>query len=180
MVLTTDRLVLREFVEEDWPAVLAYQNDPRYLHYYRWTERTAEEVRAFVDRMVAQQGETPRLRYQFAIVLATGGPLIGNVGIRLKGVDSHAADIGYELNPRCWGFGYATEAARAVAALGFGQFGLHRISAHCVADNGASARVLEKLGMQLEGRRRDGERFKGRYWDTLHYAMLEQAWREIR
>ncbi|NLE76094.1 MAG: GNAT family N-acetyltransferase, partial [Chloroflexi bacterium] len=31
MILTTHRLRLREFVAEDWPAVLAYQSDPRYL-----------------------------------------------------------------------------------------------------------------------------------------------------
>jgi RimJ/RimL family protein N-acetyltransferase len=43
MILTTERLVLREFEESDWPDVLAYQSDPRYLRYYEWTERTPEE-----------------------------------------------------------------------------------------------------------------------------------------
>ncbi len=49
---------------------------------------------------------------------------------------------------------------------------VHRITAWLVADNVASARVLEKNGFQLEGRLRDKEMYKGRYWDVLMYARL--------
>ena len=52
------------------------------------------------------------------------------------------------------------------------ELGVHRISAWLVADNVASARVLEKNGFQLEGRLRDKEMYKGRYWDVLMYARL--------
>lgn len=44
MELITERLVLREFEESDWTAVLAYQRDPLYLRYYEWTERTPTAV----------------------------------------------------------------------------------------------------------------------------------------
>jgi RimJ/RimL family protein N-acetyltransferase len=54
---------------------------------------------------------------------------------------------------------------------------VHRIWAGCIADNAASTRVLEKLGMQLEGRLREKEHFKGRWWDTLVYAILEDDWK---
>ena len=64
--------------------------------------------------------------------------------------------------------------------FGFGELKLHRLWATCLADNTASARVLEKLGMQLEGRLRENEWFKGRWWDTLHYAILEQEWGQTR
>jgi RimJ/RimL family protein N-acetyltransferase len=176
MILTTDRLVLREFVEEDWPAVLAYQNDPRYLRFYAWTRRTPEDVQGFVARFIAQQERQPRLKFQLAITLPTTGQLIGNAGIRIKTAGGHEADIGYELDPQHWGLGYASEAARSLVQLGFDQLRLHRISAHCLTENLASARVLEKLGMRLEGRQRDSERFKGRYWDTLHCAILDHEW----
>jgi RimJ/RimL family protein N-acetyltransferase len=176
MILTTDRLVLREFVEDDWPAVLAYQNDPRYLRFYAWTRRTPEDVQAFVARFIAQQEREPRLKFQLAITLPTTGQLIGNAGIRIKTAGGHEADIGYELDPQHWGRGYAGEAARALVQFGFQDLRLHRISAQCLAENVASARVLEKLGMRLEGRLRDAEHFKGRYWDTLHYAILDHEW----
>lgn len=176
MILTTDRLLLRDFVESDWPAVLAYQSDPRYLRFYEWTERTPEDVQAFVGRFLAQQEETPRLKYQLAIVLQATGQLIGNAGIRMKSASAHEGDIGGELDPQHWGQGYATEAARAIVQFGFDELHLHRISAHSVAENLGSARILEKLGMQLEGRLRDSEQFKGRYWDTLHFAILDYEW----
>lgn len=54
--------------------------------------------------------------------------------------------------------------------------GVHRISAWTVADNTFSARVLEKYGFTLEGRLRDRESFKGRYWDVLVYAILREEW----
>ena len=44
MELHTDRLILREFVSADWPAVLAYQRDPRYLRYYEWADRAPEDA----------------------------------------------------------------------------------------------------------------------------------------
>jgi len=81
------------------------------------------------------------------------------------------------LDPKHWNHGYATEAAHAVVDFGFQHFGVHRIWADCVADNVGSAHVLEKLGMKLEGRLREKEYFKGRYWDELIYAVLEEEWK---
>ncbi|HVB20990.1 MAG TPA: GNAT family protein [Ktedonobacteraceae bacterium] len=172
MIITTNRLVLREFAEEDWSAVIAYQSDPRYLHYYDWQERTEQDVRAFVRMFIAQHEEEPRTKFQLAITLASNGQLIGNCGIRKKTSDAQEADLGYELDPRYWGCGYATEAARAILTFGFRELGLHRVLAWCIAENAASAHVLEKIGMRQEGHLRQNEWMQGRWWDTLLYAIL--------
>lgn len=177
MELSTARLRLRDFVPGDWPAVLDYQKDPRYLRYYEWTGRTAEAVQEFVGWFVAQQAAHPRHKFQFAITLAATGGLIGNCGVRKESADAREASLGYELAPEHWGKGYATEAARAVLDFGFARLDVHRISAECVADNTASAHVLTKLGFQLEGRLRDKAFYKGRWWDTLLFAILEPEWR---
>lgn len=173
MQLTTDRLILREFVENDWPAVLAYQRDPGYLRYSHWIDRTPQDVQQFVQTFISQQYAQPRTKFQLALVLKENQRLIGNCGIRLKSAGAHEADIGYELAPDQWKRGYATEAARAIVQFGFTELRLHRISAWCMAENAASAHVLEKLGMQLEGRLRESESFKDRWWDTLLYAILK-------
>ena len=180
MRIATARLVLRELSADDWPAVLAYQSDPRYLRYYAWTERTEADVRAFVQMLADLQFEEPRRKFQLAVTLPEDGRLIGNCGIRRKDANEWEADIGYELDPEYWGCGYATEAARAMVAFGFDELGLHRVSSWCIADNAASARVLEKVGMTLEGRLRENEYFKGRRWDTLLYGLLEREWRARR
>jgi [ribosomal protein S5]-alanine N-acetyltransferase len=185
MELITERLVLREFRYEDWPAVLAYQSEPLYLRYTPWTERSPEAVRSFVQMFLAQQEQTPRTKFQLAVALKSTGQLIGNCGIRMGPPavltsEFHEAEIGYELSPAHWGLGYATEAARAIVRFGFAELRVHRIGAWCIAENVASARVLEKLGMLMEGRLREKEYFKGRWWDTLLYAILEHQWRVLQ
>jgi RimJ/RimL family protein N-acetyltransferase len=201
MRIQTERLILRDFAADDWPAVLAYQSDPRYLRLYAWTGRTEAEVRAFVQMFLDQQAEQPRRKFQLAVTLpgddpqwpapegrslwgaapggAGGDRVIGNCGIRRKPENDWEADIGYELAPGHWGKGYATEAARAMVAFGFRELGLHRVSAWCVADNTASAHVLEKCGLRLEGRLRESEFYKGRWWDTLLYGVLKREWEAL-
>ena len=177
MIIETSRLRLREFVAEDWPAVLAYQSDPRYLRLYAWTARTEAEVQAFVAGFVTSQALVPRLKYQLAITLREGGRLIGNCGVRLAEPGGRSGDLGYEISPDHWGQGYATEAARAMLGVGFGELGLHRVWGECVPENAASRRVMEKVGMRGEGRLRQTQWYKGRWWDTLVYGILEEEWR---
>lgn len=192
MKITTPRLVLREFVFEDWPAVLAYQSDPRYLHYYPWLDREPEQVQAFVQAFLDQQREQPRRKFQLAITLRLPDsppcapqdtlnhtpvqPLIGNCGIRMEAAGAREADIGYELAPACWGQGYATEAARAMVDFGFRVLGVQRIWAWCNAENRASSRVLEKLGLRLARRIVEYQYFKDRWWDTLEFEILRLQW----
>ena len=151
--------------------MLAYQRDPHYLRYYPWTERTAAEVCRLVQVFLDWQQEQPRRRFQLAIVLAAEGRLIGSCGLRRSPQEDRTADLGYELNPDYWGRGYATTAARALVNFGFRELGLQRLSARCLADNAASARVLARLGFRAEGRLRRNEYFKGRYWDTLLFGL---------
>jgi RimJ/RimL family protein N-acetyltransferase len=172
-MLTTRRLVLRDFRESDWEAVREYQSDPCYLRFNPWTERTEAEVRAFVQRFLDQQSEEPRTRFQLALVLKEEDRLIGNCGIRVHDPALREAEIGYEIAPRHWGKGYATEAASEILRFGFEELELHRITAWCVAENLASARVLEKIGMRPEGHLREKEFFKGRWWDQRIFAILD-------
>ena len=109
-------------------------------------------------------------------MLRENGRLIGNGGVRKKLYEDSEAELGYELDSRYWGKGYGTEAAGALLAFGFNGLGLHRIYAQCIAENIASARVLEKNGLRLEGHFRENEWMKGRWWDTLHYAILDHEW----
>lgn len=174
MLLRTERLLLREFVEDDWPAVLAYQRDPRYLRFYPWTERTEADAREFIGRFLDWQREHPRVRFPRAITL--DGRLIGNASIRRLEAGSRVADMGFELDPAHWGRGYATESARAVLHFGFQELDLHRVGAHCIAENTASAGVLRKLGMREEGVLREHEHFKGRWWDVRLFGILRREW----
>ena len=178
MQLDTERLLLREFVEKDWARVLAYQSDPRYLRFYEWETRTSDDARAFVGMFLDWQHEQPRRRWQLAVTLRDSGLLIGNCGIRLMQAAALCAELGYELDPAYWGRGYAAEAGRAMLAFAFGELGIHRVQAEVIAENTASARVLEKLGFRIEGRLRENQWFKGRWWDTDLFGLIESEWRK--
>lgn len=178
MQLETERLILRDFFKDDWHRVLEYQTDPLYLRYYEWTEadRTPEAVQEFVGWFIDNEKEMPRIKFQLAVILKSNNQLIGNCGFRMDKENAFEGDIGYELDPKHWNHGYATEAAHAMIDFGFSHFGVHRVWSSCVADNLGSTHVLEKLGMRLEGRLREKEYYKGRWWDTLIYAILETEW----
>ena len=176
MNLETKRLHLREFIETDWPALLAYQNDPLYLRYYPWAEQNEAGAKEFVQMFMEQQVEQPRHKFQLAMILKSEGKLIGNVGIRVNDPEQGEANIGYELGSAHWGNGYATEAARAIMSFGFESLNLHRVWSWCVAQNIGSARVMEKLGMTREGRLREREFIKSEWHDHLIYAMLRADW----
>lgn len=176
MQLETERLILREFEESDWRAVLAYQSDPLYLRYYHWSDRTPGNVMAFVNMFVEWQKERPRTKFQLAVVHKKQKQLIGNCGIRVNNGELREANIGYELDSRFWGKGYATEAARAVLRFGFEELNMHRIYACTLAVNKGSARVLEKLGMRLEARELEKEFIKDQWHDSLTYAILDREW----
>lgn len=178
MKLETERLILRDFVKEDWQRVLEYQTDPLYLRYYEWTaaDRIPESVQEFVGWFLDHQKQSPRMKFQLAVTLKSNNQLIGNCGFRMDTANAFEGDIGYELDPKHWNHGYATEAAHAMVDFGFSHFSVHRIWSWCVADNLGSAHVLEKLGKKLEGRLREKEFYKGRWWDTLMYGILADEW----
>lgn len=129
-----------------------------------------------MGRFVSQQREQPRTKFQFAIVLPAGGHIIGTCGLRINDPALREGNIGYELDSRYWGQGYATEAACEMLRVGFEEHNLHRIWAGCVAENVGSARVLEKIGMQREGHFREKEFFKARWWDSLLYGIIDHEW----
>jgi RimJ/RimL family protein N-acetyltransferase len=178
MRLETERLILREFIIDDWTAVLAYQSDPLYLRYYPWSDRTPGNVRAFINMFLDWQRERPRTKFQLAVIPKENKQLIGTCGIRINNVELREANIGYELNYQFWGKGYATEAALAILRFGFEELGMHRIVANTLAVNKGSARVLEKLGMRLEAQELEKEFLKGCWYDGLTYAILDREWLE--
>jgi ribosomal-protein-alanine N-acetyltransferase len=75
--------------------------------------------------------------------------LIGDAGFKGKPTPYHAmVDLGYGIAPFYRRCGYGFEAARALRDWAFAQPGVEAITADCLADNPASIRILEKLGMR--------------------------------
>jgi RimJ/RimL family protein N-acetyltransferase len=172
--LVGERLVLREYREDDWPAVHRYASDPEVCRFMMWGPNTEEQTRAHVRRSMQSAEVQPRRSFNLVVTLKESGELIGAASLVVSAPENRGGWIGYVFARERWGQGYATEAARLLVKFGFEELGLHRIFATCDAENRASARVLEKAGMTLEGRMRSHEFIKGRWRDSLLFAILEE------
>ena len=139
MEIITERLILREFLFDDWPAVLAYQQDHRYLEFYPFFTRIGSDTKEIVEWFLDEQAESPRNRVQLAVVLKETSELIGNAGVHRKPENDWEADLDFEIAPEHWKQGYATEATAALIEYGFNEMKLHRVSPSCIAENRASA-----------------------------------------
>lgn len=178
VTLRGSRIMLREFAEGDGPAIHRYAGDPETVRYMLWGPNTPEETEEFLLQRLEQARRPDRTEFELAVVRLDTGELIGGAGLRVESWEYRRADIGYILRRDQWGRGYATEAASLLLRFGFETLGLHRIWATSDVENRASARVLEKAGMTLEGRIRDHYFVRGRWRDSFLYAVLDREWRE--
>ena len=170
-MIRTERLLLRPLHQDDLPHLQQYATRPEFYRYLPIVEQTPETVAAFLEQRLAKAKENEKQRWDFAIEPHGAGHLIGTIRLSIA-QDRHTADIGYGLNSDFQGLGYMTEAVRAVLNFGFGELGVHRISATTAVENIASCRVLEKVGMIQEGLLRQDKLVRGQWCDSFLYAIL--------
>jgi RimJ/RimL family protein N-acetyltransferase len=179
--LETQRLILRPFVPDDVHAVQRYAGVIDNTIYMLWGPNSEAETRAFIAKSIAQAQEDPCTNYQYAAVLRDSNTLIGACGLTVSG---NTAEIGWILHRDFWRQGYGSEMGRSLVDFGFAGLGLHRILAHCDAENVASYRVMEKIGMHREGlflESRPASKGSARlYSDEYAYAILKDQWEQAQ
>ena len=176
-ILETKRLLLRKFTADDFTAVHRYASSLENVIYMTWGPNSEEHTRAFISMAIAKAEESPCSNYQYAVVMKKSDRLIGACNLALSGEE---AEVGWILHLDHWKQGYGTEMGRALIDFGFGELSLHRITAHCDAENIGSYRVMEKIGMRREGLFFDARPpYKAsdrKYSDELVYAILKDEW----
>lgn len=124
---------------------------------------------------VAERGEGVTL----AVTDRDSGALVGAIGLTIARAHQRA-ELGYWIAVPYWGRGYATEAARAMVDYAFAALDLARVDAHCLTRNVASARVMEKIGMQREGCLRAHVIRWDVPEDVALYGILRDEWAGLR
>lgn len=176
--LEAARLRLRPFTRGDVDAAYAYRQREDVARFLFDEPMSRESCAEAVQARVGQIGyEKEGDKIVLAVERIDDVAMIGEVSLILRSVEARQAELGYILHPEAHGFGYATEASRALLALGFERAGMHRIYARCDARNLASARVMKRLGMRREAHFREHMLRKGVWDEELIYAMLEDEWR---
>jgi RimJ/RimL family protein N-acetyltransferase len=171
--LVSDRLTLREFTGADEQAVHAYAGDRFVTRYMDWGPNSRDETRRFLSEAMAKAAPG-RAEFDLAVVHAASGAVIGSVAIAVS-TNQQKAEIGYVLHRDFWSQGYATEAAAMLLRFGFDRLNLRHISARCHPDNHASARVLEKVGLNYQRRIPNHLFVRGSWRDSLLYAIDNNA-----
>ena len=149
-VLRTARLVLRGWRPDDLAPFAALNADPEVMEHLPGVldRERSDALAGRIGAHFAREGFG-----LWAVEVAGGAPFIGFVGLSRVPFDAHftpAVEVGWRLARAAWGFGYATEAARAAVAFGFDRVGLDEIVSFTVAANRRSRAVMARLGMHRD------------------------------
>lgn len=162
--IVTNRLLLKPLGSEYLQTVNKYAMDyenTRYMCYL--PNKTEEETKAFLSSVDSEwQKEYPEF-YEFAILYHNRH--IGAVSIYFK---NGIGELGWIINKKYWGNGFAYEAAEALVKYFFANMGTAHFIAHCDTENIASYKVMEKLGMVRTGEW-GGRRNKSALQDSFEY-----------
>ena len=148
VILETDRLLLREYVEEDAEAFFELNSDPQVLRFVpdKALPNVEQARQILIDHPIADYQKHGFGRG--ACILKSTGENIGFAGLKYL-EELGEVDVAYRLMPAYWGQGLATEAALASVRYGFADLGLKRIIGLVMPENIASIRVLEKTGLRF-------------------------------
>ncbi len=176
---STERLTLRPATAADVEQILIYRSNPEVS---RWMLKTTVDPAAIAQHWL----ESVKDPCDHSCAVLVGDEHVGTGFMEV--VDGMGQDddpqtkqveglLGYILDPTHAGHGYATEFARNLLSLAFDDLGLRRVTAGCYADNVASRRVLEKVGMRLEQHGiRDSWHSELGWIDGCTYGLLKDEW----
>jgi RimJ/RimL family protein N-acetyltransferase len=177
----TERLTIRPATVADLEATWRYR---RVAEVTRWMTGAPRNVEAYRVKF-----ENPD-RLAKTLLIELGGVVIGDLMLSIEDAWAQAevadqakgvqAELGWCLDPEYGGHGYASEAVRALIRVCFEDLGLRRVIANCFADNTASWRLMERLGMRRETHTiRESLHRSGEWMDGMSYALLAEEWREV-
>jgi RimJ/RimL family protein N-acetyltransferase len=145
--LRTERLILRPWRDDDREPFATLNADPEVMrHFPSVLDRARSD--AMVERIQTRMADDGFGLW--AAEIPGVAPFIGFIGLARPNFDAHftpAVEVGWRLDRRHWGHGYAPEGARAAVTHGFEALGLHEIVSMTIPANLPSQRVMQKLGM---------------------------------
>ena len=177
--LTTARLSIRPATAEDVEAAWRYRQDPSVGH---WITSAPESFEAFTQLF------TNARTLAKTLLVELHGEVIGDLMLSIEDAWAQTevrpratgvpAEVGWAFDPRHCGQGYATEAVAELLRLCFEDLGLRRVTGTCFAENVASWRLMERLGMRREAHTvKESLHRSGEWLDGYGYAMLADGWR---
>ena len=152
--IETERLILRNLVEEDYERLYLLDSDPEVMKYIGMPTLSKVEESKEVVKMIMQQYEENGVG-RIAVIEKESELLIGWSGLKLNTSEVNGYqnfyELGYRFLPETWGKGYATESGKASLDYGFNDLKAEIIYAYAHSENQASNHILTKLGFEKNG-----------------------------
>jgi len=174
----TPRLLLRAGRADDADATYEYRRQEAVAHWLTSLPTDRQSYRTVFtdpDRLAA------------TVIVECEGVIVGDLMLRVEDAWAQTevadqargqqAELGWTLHPNHTGQGYATEALLALLHHCFNDVGVRRVTANAFADNHASRRLMERVGMRLETHTvRESLHRSGEWLDGVAYALLADEW----
>ena len=182
--LAGSRVVLRPLVVDDfpqWREVRTTNEEWLTVWEPQRVPGQPDVVRsrqAFSSRCAARQRER-QLGTGYGFGVFRQGKLIGEMNVSsIQRGPFQNAYVGYWIDQRVAGHGYTPEALVIALRFAFDELRLHRLQIAIIPRNRPSRRVVEKLGIRLEGMAERYLEINGVWEDHLRYAITVEEWRE--
>ena len=179
--LETERLVLRQFTEDDVDNLVELDSDPDVMHFITGGRPTTRrEIESDVLPMYLDFYERFAGYGFWAAIEKSSGRFVGWFHFRPTDA-AHEVELGYRLLSSVWGKGYATEGSRALIHKGFAELGVQRVVAFTMVVHVASRRVMEKAGLRLVRTFHQPwpDYIEGEEEGDVEYALLRSEWEAL-
>ncbi len=168
--LETDRLILRKIKYSDKSDIFEYAKNPEVAKYVLW-EPHREKIDTIAFLNIVYSAYNKNKAAPWGIQLKENSKIIGTVGFVKWDKEKKIGEIGYVLAKDYWGRGLITEAVKEVLKFGFSTMGLTKITAHCIAENVGSEKVLLKSGFNFDGLFLKHATVKGKLVDIKWFSI---------
>lgn len=169
-------ILLRKFQLSDRDSLVRLANNPNISRNMRDafpSPYTLEDADQFIQKVTSEKPNT-------VFAIQENGIHVGNVGLHpATDVYRRSAELGYIIGEPYWGRGIATRAVEKIVEFGFNELDLVRIYANVFSFNPASARVLEKVAFEYEGRATKAVYKNGAFHDEIRYGLINPIFENL-
>ena len=178
--LETNRLILRDYNENDFEAYYSLKTDSETMYYLQDIQLySLEEAKNEFNHVLSDITDINRKYYFLHMELKETHEQVGSIGYTV--VDNtpigKLVHLGYFTYSRFWKKGYTSEALQKVFEYAFTENNVYRVTTGFLTENKASERVMQKNGMMKEAEYIDYEWHDGKIKSRLEYRLLKTEWK---
>lgn len=176
-VLAGEGILLRRFEERDAPEVFRLYEDRDAVR-FGYAPKMDDLADARTVIALTHELAQARTLYHWGVADAGDGSIVGHATLFHLEPSHRRAEIGYSVRRDRWGRGIGTRAVAVLVRFAFERLALRRLEADVDPRNGASLRLLEKLGFQREGLLRERCETPDEVQDSVMFGLLRREWAE--